>query len=169
QISAGYRLEHQNVESIPFDAGWLETGLAVGIFSNPKNAATFSFEVEFPVKKPDIEAIEAEDSPSYTPALTYALQFYKTQVHLSAGAEIQKDETNWFYNAAAVYGEGNVHPVLELNAVSEEEFNWYAGTGLVLNGDSGWEFGGGVRHSLSDSGWQANLHLLYEFNFGEGE
>ena len=169
QISAGYSFEHHKMESVPFDAGWLETGLALGIFNNSRNAATFSFEAEFPVKKADVDGIEAEDSPSYSPALIYAIQFYKTQLHLSAGTGIQKEETNWFYSAAAVYGEGNVHPVLEINAVSEEELNWYAGTGLVLNGDSDWEFGAGIRHGLSDSEWQANLHLIYEFTFGDEE
>ena len=169
QISAGYSFEHHKIESVPFDSGWLETGLALGIFNNFKNAATFSFEAEFPVKKPNVKEIDAEDSPSYTPALIYAIQFYKTQLHLSAGAEIKKKETNWFYSAAAVYGERNVHPVLEINAVSEEELNWYAGTGLVFNGDTGWEFGAGVRHGLDDSEWQTNLHLIYEFTFGEEE
>lgn len=169
QISAGYSFAHHNIESILFDAGRLETGLAFGLFNNAKNAATFSFEAEFPVKKPDVDDVEAEDSPSYTPALTYAVQFYKTQLHLSAGAEIQEKETNWFYNAAAVYGEGNIHPVLEINAVSEEDFNWYAGTGLVFNGDSGWEFGAGARHGIGHSEWQANFHLIYEFTFGGEE
>ncbi len=169
QISAGYSFEHHNIENIPFDSSWLETAIAVGLFNNSKNAATLMLEGEFPVKKPDVEDVEAEDSPSFTPTLIYAVQFYKTQLHLNAGAEIQEEETNWFYNAAAVYGEGNIHPVLEINAVSEEDFKWYAGTGLVLNGENGWEFGAGIRHGISNTEWQANLHLIYEFTFGEEE
>ena len=166
QITAGYSFEHHNIEQVPFDAGWLETGAAVGLFNNSKHAATLFLEGEFPVKKPEVDEVETEDSPAYTPAFIYAVQFYKTQLHLNAGAEIQTSETTWFYNAAAVYGEGNIHPVLEINAISQEDFNWFAGTGLVLNGESNWEFGAGVRHGISNSKWNANLHLIYEFTFG---
>lgn len=164
QFSAGYTYEHWNSESIPYDSGWLEIGTAVNIFQNTKQAASFALEAEFPVKKPEVEDIEAEDEPSYSPALLYAVEFYKTQLHLNAGAEISEEETNWFYNAAAVYGKGKIHPLLEINAVSEEDFNWYAGTGLVLNGESGWEFGAGIRHGIGNSKWDGTLHLIYEFN-----
>lgn len=170
QFAAGYSFEHHNIKDIPFDSSWLETSLAVGLFNNAKNAATFSFEAEFPVKKPDVEDVEAEDTPSYTPGLTYAVQFYKTQLHISAATELQEDETTWYYDAAAVYGEGNIHPVVEINTVSEEDdFLWYAGTGIVLNGESGWEFGAGYRHQIDAAEWQANLHLIYEFTFGNEE
>lgn len=164
QISAGYAYEHHNIQNNPFDTGWLETGIVVGLFNNSNNAAALSFEGEFPVKKADIESVETEDSPSYTPTLKYAIQFYNTQLHLNAGAEFQEEEVNWFYNAAAVYGDGNFHPLIELNAVSEEDFKWYVGAGLVVNGESGWEAGAGLRHGINNSEWNALFNLIYEFN-----
>lgn len=169
QLSAGYSYDHWNSDGTSYNTGWLETGAMFGIFSNVQQAAALSFDAEFPVRKPNVENVEAEDSPSYSPALIYARQFGKTQVHLNAGAEIQQKDVNWFYNAAAVYGTGHLHPLLELNAVSEEDLNWYLGTGLVLNGDSGWEFGAGFRHELEHSDWDGFVHLIYEFKFGESK
>lgn len=167
QLSAGYSYDHWNSKGTSYNTGWLQTGAMLGLFSNSRHAASISFDAEFPVRKPNVENVEAEDEPSYSPTLIYARQFGQTQVHLSSGAEIQQKDVNWFYNAAAVYGTGNWHPLLELNAVSEEDFKWYLGTGVVLNGDSGWEFGAGFRHELSHSDWDGFVHLIYEFKFGE--
>lgn len=170
QISAGYSYEHHNVQNVPYDSGWLETGIVLGLFNNTRNAAAFAFEAEFPLKKPEIEDIETEDSPSYTPTLIYAFKFDKIQFHLNAGAEFQEEEVNWLYNAAAVYGNGTFHPLLELNAVSEDDFNWYAGTGIVFNGESGWEIVAGIRRGINNSDWNAIFNLVYEFNIkGEEE
>lgn len=169
QISAGYTYEHWNVENVPFDSGWLETGVLISLLNNSRQAAALSLEAEFPVNKPDPEDIETEDSPAYTPTLIYAFQISKTQLHLSAGTEFQEKEVNWFYNAAAVYGDGTFHPVIELNAISEEDFNWYAGAGLIVNADNGWELGAGLRHGINNSEWDGSLHLVYEFSFGSEE
>lgn len=164
QISAGYSFEHHNLQNTPFDTGWLETGVVIGLLNNSRQAMALSMEVEFPVNKTDLEDIETEDSPAYTPTFIYAFQFSKTQLHLNAGAEFQEDEVDWFYNAAAVYGNGTLHPVVEINLVSEEEFIWYAGTGLVLNNESGWEIGAGFRHGINRSDWNAIIHLVYELS-----
>lgn len=166
QVSAGYSYAHHNVQNVPFDIGFLETAIAVGLFNNAKHAAALSFEAEFPLKKAEVEEVEAEDSPAYTPTLVYAFSFPKTQVHLNVGTEFQEDETSWFYNAAAVYGTGNLHPILELNAIQEEEFDWFVGAGLVVNGESPWELGTGIRRGVNNSDWEAVLHLVYEISLG---
>lgn len=169
QVSAGYSFAHHNIKNVSFDVSWIETALAVGLFNNVKHAAALSFEAEFPLKKAEVEEIETEDSPAYTPTLVYAFSFPKTQVHLNVGTEFQEDETNWFYNAAAVYGTGNVHPVLEVNAIHEENFNWFLGAGLVLNGESPWEISTGFRRGVNNSDWDVIFHLVYEINLGAEE
>lgn len=165
QVSAGYSYEHHNFENIPYDTGWLETGVVLGLFNNSLHAAALAFEAEFPLNKAEIDDIETEDSPSYSPVVIYAFKLNNFQVHLNAGAEFEDKEVTWLFNAATVYGNGNFHPLLELNAVSEEDFNWYAGTGLVINGESGWEFGAGIRRGIINSDWNAIFNLIYEFNF----
>lgn len=162
QLSAGYSYNHWNAENIPYNSGWLEAGATIGLLNSSKQAAVLALEAEFPVRKPDIEEVEAEDEPSYSPSLIYAIQFNKTQLHLNAGAEFQDKEVNWFYNAAAVYGTGKLHPLLEINAVSEDKFRWYVGTGLVLNSENDWELSAGARHGIDNSNWDATLNLIYE-------
>lgn len=169
QISAGYTYEHWNVSNVSYNSTWLETGVAIGLINNSRQAAALALEAEFPVNKPDLENSDFEDSPAYTPTLIYAFQIPKTQIHLNAGAEFQEEEVSWFYNAAAVYGDGTIHPLLELNAVSEDDFNWYAGAGLVVNEESGWELGVGMRHGINNSEWNGTLHLVYEFSIGGEE
>lgn len=170
QLSTGYTYEHVNAEGIPYDSGWFEVAAMVRIFNSPLQAAAFSFEAEFPVNKPHVEEMEVEDEAAYTPSLIYAREFGDIQVHLNVGTEIQQEEMNWFYNAAAVYGKGNWHPVLELNGNSEEEeTEWFGGAGLVVNNENGWELGGGISHGISSSQWMVSLHVIYEFNLSESE
>lgn len=164
QLSAGYSYDHWNTENIPYNTNWIEAGAELGLLNSSKQAAVLAFEAEFPVKKAGVEEIETEDKPAYSPSLLYAIQFNKTQLHLNAGAEFQDKEVNWFYNAAAVYGTGNLHPLVEINAVSEEEFKWYVGTGLVLNSENGWEVSAGARHGIDNSNWGATLNLIYELS-----
>ena len=140
-----------------------------GILNTSRQGLALAFEAEFPVDKPKMETEEAKFQKAYTPMLIYARGFNKLQLHLNAGAEIQKDNTEWIYNAAAVYGTGSVHPLLEINAVTEDEFNWFVGTGLVFNNDNGWELVTGVRHGVDNKNWNAVLNLIYEFKPGESE
>ncbi len=165
QLSAGYSYEHTNTEGIPYNSGWLEAAAMIWIFNNQQNAGAVSLEAEFPVRKPDPEGIEAEDKPVYSPALIYATRLFPdTQLHLNVGAEIAEKEVNWFYNAAAVYGTGALHPLLELNVISEEEeVNWNLGTGLVINNENGWEVVSGYRHGINNKDWNATMSLIYEF------
>lgn len=168
QISAGYTHNHWKTEELSYKTGWLETGAKVSLFNNSKNGAAIAFEAEFPVNKPDVET-EEEFSPSYSPMFLYARDFNKLQIHANAGAEIQKDQTEWVYNLAAVYGYGHLHPLLEINAVDEEKFNWYAGTGLVFNNESGWELVAGARHGIENKRWNAVVDLIYEFTAGKSD
>lgn len=167
QLGAGYNYEHRNSEGIAFNSQWFEAEAMVGIFNSSTQAASFSFEAEFPIKKPEVSEIEIETEPSYSPALIYARKIWKTQVHLNAGAEFQGGESSMFYNAAAVYGQGNWHPVIEFNAVEEEEMENYLGAGIVVNNSTGWEFGAGIRKNLSESEWNSTLFLIYEFSMGK--
>lgn len=146
----------------------LEMGTMIRVFNSPKQAATFALDVEFPLNKPNIEVggIE-EDDLSYSPVLLYARQFGRTQVHLSGGAELQPDEANWFYNAAAVYGSGRWHPLLEVTGTYLEEADWYVGTGIAVNRFHGWEVIAGVRRSINRSDWDASVRVLYEFTLGK--
>ncbi len=168
QLSAGYTYDHWKTDELSYHDGWLETGAKLSLFNNIKNAAALSFEAEFPVNKPEMET-EEDFKPSYTPMLLYAREFKKVQVHVNAGAEIQKEHTEWIYNLAAVYGYGHVHPLLELNAINEEEFNWFAGTGLVFNNDNGWELVTGARHGVDNDYWDAIIDLIFEFKPGASE
>lgn len=168
QLSAGYSYNHWKKEQLSYNTGWFETGLKASLFNNAKNTAAIAFEAEFPVNKPEVETGE-EFNPSYSPMLIYAIDFNKIQVHANAGAEIQKDQTEWNYNLAAVYGDGHLHPLLELNAVDEEDFNWYTGTGLIWNNEQGWEVILGARHGIDNNRWNAILDLIYEFTTGESE
>lgn len=166
QLAAGYSYNHWNADNIPYNTNWFEAGATIGLLNSSKQAAVLALEAEFPLKKADLEGVEVEDQPAYSPSLIYAIQFNKTQLHLNAGAEFQDKEVNWFYNAAAVYGTGNLHPLVEINAISEEEFKWYVGTGLVLNSEDGWELSAGARHGIDNSNWGANLNLIYELSLG---
>ena len=145
----------------------LEMGTMVRIFNSPRQAATFALDVEFPLNKPDIvvEGVE-EDELSYSPSLRYARQFGNTQLHLSGGTELQADETSWFYSAAAVYGTGRWHPLIEVTGTYQESADWYAGTGIAINHLRGWEIIAGVRRRLNRPDWDASLRVLYEFTLG---
>ncbi|WP_276497105.1 hypothetical protein [Pontibacter litorisediminis] len=146
----------------------LESGIMIRIFNSPQQAATFALDVEFPLNKPDTEIAGAEeDALSYSPALIYARQFGQTQLHLSGGTELQAGEANWFYNAAAVYGAGCWHPLLEVAGTYQEKADWYVGTGIDINHLSGWEFIAGVRRSLNHPDWDASVRVLYEFTLGK--
>lgn len=169
QISAGYTYEHWKTEDVSYNAGWFEAGAILGILNTTEQALALSFEAEFPGDKPDMEIEEAEFEAAYSPMLIYARAFDRVQLHLNAGAEFQDDSTEWIYNAAAVYGTGAIHPLLEINAVSEDEFKWFVGTGLVFNNDKGWELVTGVRHGVDNKNWNAILNLIYEFSPGESE
>lgn len=168
QLTAGYAYNHWKTDDYSYDDGWLKSGLKMSLFNNSKNAGAIAVEAEFPINKPNIET-EEEFNPSYTPMLIYARDFNQIQIHANAGAEITKDQTEWVYNLAAVYGDGNVHPLLELNARDEEEFNWFAGTGVVLNNENGWELVAGARHGIDNSHWNAILDIIYEFTPGKTE
>ena len=169
QLGAGYNYEHWNSEGIPYNSQWFEAEAMIGILNSSTQAVSFSFEAEFALKKPEVSEIEVETEPSYAPSLIYARKIWKAQLHLNAGAEFQDGESSMFYNAAAVYGPGNWHPVIEFNAVEEEKMENYLGTGLVVNGSSGWEFGAGIRKNLNKSEWNSTFFLIYEFTIGEEE
>jgi hypothetical protein len=146
----------------------LELGTMIRIFNSPRHAATFALDVEFPLNKPAIEIAGAEeDELSYSPVLIYARQFGQTQLHLSGGTELQADEASWFYNAAAVYGAGRWHPLLEVTGTYLEKADWYVGTGIAINRLSGWEVIAGVRRSLNNPDWDASVRVLYEFTLGK--
>ena len=145
----------------------LEMGTMVRIFSSPRQAATFALDVEFPLNKPNIvvEGIE-EDELSYSPVLLYARQFGQAQLHVSGGTELQADEASWFYNAAAVYGTGRWHPLLEVTGTYLQKADWYVGTGIAINHLGGWEVIAGVRRSINRADWDASVRVLYEFSLG---
>lgn len=167
QISAGYTYDHWKSDDISYHDGWFEAGVKYGILNTSKQALALALEAEFPVDKPDVETEYAEFQTAYAPMLIYARDFNNLQLHTNVGAEIRKDQTEWVYNLAAVYGDGNIHPLLELNARDEEEFNWFVGTGLVFNNDNGWELVTGVNHGVDNKNWNAVLDLIYEFKPGE--
>ncbi len=166
QLSLGYTQEYQEINRLGAGTGWFEAGTMVRLLNRPEQAATFMLEAEFPVKSADPELTDPEEEPAYMPMLIYARQWGRTQLHLNAGAELQVDKQEWFYNVAAVYGTGNWHPVLELNAESADEFNFFAGPGLVVNSEEGWELIAGIRRSLTDAEWGLSLKLLHEFTIG---
>jgi hypothetical protein len=146
----------------------LELGTMIRIFNSPQHTATFALDVEFPLNKQDTDIAGAEeDELSYSPVLIYARQFGQTQLHLSGGTELQADEADWFYNAAAVYGAGRWHPLLEVTGTYLEEADWYVGTGIVINRLNGWEIITGVRRSLNHPDWDASVRVLYEFTIGK--
>jgi hypothetical protein len=146
----------------------LELGTMIRIFNTPQLAATFALDVEFPLNKHDTDIAGAEeDGLSYSPVLIYARQFGQTQLHLSGGTELQADEADWFYNAAAVYGAGRWHPLLEVTGTYLEKADWYVGTGIVINRLNGWEIITGVRRSLKHPDWDASVRVLYEFTLGK--
>lgn len=170
QVSLELQQSHRRLgEQRSFDLTHLEVGSMVGIVNKPEQALSFSFAVEFPVRKPDEtegEEIDGTDV-SYFPMLIYARQIGNVQVHLNGGSELEGGDKEWFYNAAAVYGSGHWHPVLELNGTYEEEADWYVAPGMILNSDSGWEFIAGARRSLSSRNWGVALKVLYEFTVGK--
>lgn len=151
QFSAAYAYQHTKMEDISYHNANLELGTLISIFNNSRQAAAFSMEAEIPLNTPDREIPETEFNTSYNPTLIYARQFEKIQLHLNVGAELSEEAPEWFYNAAAVYGRGNIHPIIEINAVNEEEFKWYPGAGIVFNNDKGWELGAGARHGINNS------------------
>ena len=126
-----------------------------------------SLEAELPLNTFPEDNEEGENS--YESVLSYGVQFGKTQFHLNAGAELQNEQVSWFYNAAAVYGEGNWHPMLELNAIDEDKFNTYIGPGVNFNCESGWELSSGIRHGINNDKWAASIKLIYEFKAGAKE
>ena len=168
QVSAELTHNHWHSKPMNYNVYQLEAGTMVGLLSSPRQALSFEMEVEFPLNKPESAGEEAEGTEvSYTPVLLYARQLGDIQVHLNAGAEIQAHEHGWFYNAAAVYGTGNWHPLLEVNGTYEEKANWYLAPGLALNNDSGWEFVAGIRRSLPESDWGFAVKVLFEFTAGK--
>lgn len=168
QLSAGYVYNHWKTHQLSYNVGWLETGAKAGLFNNAKNAGAIAFEAEFPVNKPDVNT-EEEFNPSYSPMLIYAIDFNKIQVHANVGAEIEKDETEWNYNLAAVYGSGQLHPLLELNAIDEKDFNLYTGTGLIWNNEQGWEIILGARHGIDTYYWNGIVDVIYELTPGNSK
>lgn len=167
QLSLGYNQEYQQFRKMDAGTGWLEAGTMVSMLNCSNQSTVFSLEAAFPVKSPDPELAEAEAEPAYIPMLLYARRWGDTQLHLNAGTEWQGDDQRWFYNAAAVYGTGNWHPLLELNAEVEEEFNFFVAPGFVLNNDQGWELVAGVRRSLLNPDWGLSIRLLHKFTIGE--
>ncbi|WP_347159418.1 hypothetical protein [Pontibacter chitinilyticus] len=168
QVAAGLENELFKSEGNKYTLRRLELGTMFRLFHSPRQAVALSLEVELPLNKPYIASDDVEaNKVSYAPALIYARQFGQTQLHLSGGAELEAKEVNWFYNAAAVYGTGRWHPVLEVTGTHQQEADWYAGTGIVLNHLHGWEVVAGVRRSLQYPDWDTSVKVLYEFNLGE--
>lgn len=167
QLSLGYTQDYQQFRKLGAGTGWLEAGTMVSMLNRSNQSAVFFLEAAFPVKNPDPEFAEAEAVPVYTPMLLYARRWGETQLHLNAGTELKGEDQRWFYNAAVVYGTGNWHPLLELNAEAEEEFNFFVAPGFVLNNDQGWEVVAGVRRSLIKADWGFSIRLLHEFTIDE--
>lgn len=167
QLSLGYNQEYQQFRKGGAGTGWLEAGTMVSVLNQSNQSAVLFLQAAIPVNKAASEIAGAEAAPAYTPMLLYAYRWGETQLHLNGGAELQGDEPQYFYNIAAVYGSGNWHPVLELNAEAEEEFNYFIAPGFVLNNEQGWELVAGVRRSLLNSDWGFSIRFLHEFTIGE--
>ncbi len=167
QVSAGYSYSHTKGEEASYHINALQAGTMFSFFNNSKNSMALSLEADIPLNSLSEE--NEEDKPTYESTLAYGVQFGKTQIHLNAGAELQNEKVSWIYNIAAVYGEGNWHPMLELNSEDEEEFNTYLGPGVNYNNESGWELSSGIRYGLNNNDWAASVKLIYEFKVGAKE
>ncbi|TPE42943.1 transporter family protein [Pontibacter mangrovi] len=170
QVSAeyGHHYQHRPVQK-SYNINDLELGTMFSVFNTARQAASFAMSVEIPVKKPALAGEEVDGvNTSFSPMLIYARQLgSKAQLHLNGGTEIEQQEYEWFYNAAAVYGSGHWHPLLELNGTyQDKEAEWYLAPGFVLNGNSNWELVAGARRSLRHNDWGGSVKLLFEFTAG---
>ena len=167
QLSTGYKYAHSfNVDGSSH-VNSLQAGTMVSFLNNPRNELAISVDADFPLNS--LPADKEANKSSVSSTLIYARQFGKMQLHLNAGAEIQNEKVTWKYNAAAVYGEGSWHPILELNTIDEENFNTFLGPGVDFTSESGWELSSGIRHGLSTKEWAATVKLIYEFTAGSKE
>ena len=164
QLSAGYKYSHSFTGEDSYHVHSFQAGTMLSFFNNSKNALALSIDADFPLNSLPQE--NEADKPSYASTFIYAIQMGKTQLHLNAGAELQNEKVTWYYNAAAVYGTGNWHPILELNMADEEKFNTYLGPGVDFSADSGWEISSGIRRGVNNDHWVASFKIIYEFTAG---